>query len=292
MGVTLMNNKQKGWGAWFLIVLVFVYMGFLIVAPISALVMGAFEDGLMAVLKSLSSSIFLQALSLSVRIALLVVLIQVVLGTMVSWVIVRHRFFGKSVLNGIIDVPFAVSPVVVGYMLLLLFGRNGFLFPLVEKTGIQVAFAVPGMFLATLFVCIPFMIREMIPVIQNLDRQQELAASTLGASGWTIFWRVIFPQLRSGLIYGMTLTLARALGEFGAVLVIGGGVQGRTETTTLYIFRSLEERRLIEAYTASILLGSFSVLIVFLADALKRRQKKRMEMGDVEGSFSLNPTSD
>jgi sulfate transport system permease protein len=130
------------------------------------------------------------------------------------------------------------------------------------------------------------MIREMIPVIQNLDRQQELAASTLGANGWVIFWRVIFPQLRSGLIYGMTLTLARALGEFGAVLVIGGGVQGRTETTTLYIFRSLEERRLIEAYSASILLGSFSVIIVYLADALKRHQMTRNALGVIEDSFT------
>jgi len=274
-----MDRVRKGWGAWLLIGITVTYMGFLIVAPISALIVGAFEEGLLPVIKSLTTSAFRQALSLSVRIALLVVIIQTVLGTMVAWVIVRHDFLGKSLLNGIIDVPFAVSPVVVGYMLLLLFGRNGFLFPLIEKTGVQVAFAVPGMFLATLFVSLPFMIREMIPVIQNLDRQQELAASTLGANGWVIFWRVIFPQLRSGLIYGMTLTLARALGEFGAVLVIGGGVQGRTETTTLYIFRSLEERRLIEAYSASILLGSFSVIIVYLADALKRHQMTRNAMG-------------
>lgn len=281
-----MDKAKKGWGAWLLIGITVTYMGFLIVAPISALIVGAFEEGLLPVIKSLKTPAFRQALSLSVRIALLVVIIQTVLGTMVAWVIVRHDFLGKSLLNGIIDVPFAVSPVVVGYMLLLLFGRNGFLFPLIEKTGVQVAFAVPGMFLATLFVSLPFMIREMIPVIQNLDRQQELAASTLGANGWVIFWRVIFPQLRSGLIYGMTLTLARALGEFGAVLVIGGGVQGRTETTTLYIFRSLEERRLIEAYSASILLGSFSVIIVYLADALKRHQMTRNALGVIEDSFT------
>jgi sulfate transport system permease protein len=281
-----MDKAKKGWGAWLLIGIAVTYMGFLIVAPISALIVGAFEEGLLPVIKSLTTTAFRQALSLSIRIALLVVIIQTVLGTMVAWVIVRHNFLGKSLLNGIIDVPFAVSPVVVGYMRLLLFGRNGFLFPLIEKTGVQVAFAVPGMFLATLFVSLPFMIREMIPVIQNLDRQQELAASTLGANGWVIFWRVIFPQLRRGLIYGMTLTLARALGEFGAVLVIGGGVQGRTETTTLYIFRSLEERRLIEAYSASILLGSFSVIIVYLADVLKRHQMTRNALGVIEDSFT------
>lgn len=270
-----MKNGKKGVGGWILIGVVLVYMGLLIVAPISALVSGAFQNGLDAVWQSLSSSALLQSLYLSLRISLLVVLVQALFGSMVAWVIARHEFRGKSILNGLIDIPFAISPVVVGYMLLLLFGRNGVLNPVVEWLDLQVAFAVPGMFLATLFVCLPFMIREMVPVIKNLDLQQEFAAATLGASAWTIFLRVIFPQLKSALIYGMTLTLARALGEFGAVLVIGGGVQGRTETTTLYIFRALEERQYTEAYTAAILLGSFSVLIVYVADWLKRTQEKR-----------------
>lgn len=270
-----MKNGKKCVGGWILIGVVLVYMGLLIVAPISALVSGAFQNGLDAVWQSLSSSALLQSLYLSLRISLLVVLVQALFGSMVAWVIARHEFRGKSILNGLIDIPFAISPVVVGYMLLLLFGRNGVLNPVVEWLDLQVAFAVPGMFLATLFVCLPFMIREMVPVIKNLDLQQEFAAATLGASAWTIFLRVIFPQLKSALIYGMTLTLARALGEFGAVLVIGGGVQGRTETTTLYIFRALEERQYTEAYTAAILLGSFSVLIVYVADWLKRTQEKR-----------------
>jgi sulfate/thiosulfate transport system permease protein len=133
-------------------------------------------------------------------------------------------------------------------------------------------------------VCVfPFMIREMVPVIQNLDRGQEYAAATLGASRWTSFWRIIFPQLKSGLIYGMTLTLARAIGEFGAVLVVGGGVQGRTETATLFIFRSMEERRYIEAYSAALLLGAFSVLIVFVADWLKHSHEKKRLVLSVDG---------
>ena len=273
-----MNQEKQGWGAWLLILLVIAYMGFLIVAPIIAMVRGAFEEGLGAIWQSITSAALFQSLFLSLRIALLVVLVQTIFGTLIAWVIVRHQFLGKALLNGIIDVPFAISPVVVGYMLLLLFGRTGFFSPLMDTLGIRVAFALPGMFLATLFVCLPFMIREMIPVISNLDWSQENAAATLGAGKWTMFWRIIFPQLRSGLIYGITLTFARALGEFGAVLVIGGGVQGRTETTTLYIYRSLEERRFIEAYTASLFLGSFSVLIVYLADWLKRIQDKKKQM--------------
>ncbi|MFU8826637.1 MAG: ABC transporter permease subunit, partial [Brevefilum sp.] len=228
-------------------------------------------------INSLTSPVFLQALLLTVRIALLVVIIQLVFGTMIAWMLVRHEFTGKSLLNGLIDVPFTISSVVVGYMLLLLFGRNSVLFPVLERMNVRIAFATPGLFLATLFVCFPFMIREMIPVIENLDQHQEFAASTLGANQWTRFWRIIFPQLKSGLIYGMTLTLARAIGEFGAVLVVGGGVQGRTETATLFIFRSMEERRFIEAYSAALLLGVFSVVIVLIADWLKRaHEKKRM----------------
>jgi sulfate transport system permease protein len=273
-----MNQEKQGWGAWLLILLVIAYMGFLIVAPIIAMVRGAFEEGLGAIWQSITSAALFQSLFLSLRIALLVVLVQTIFGTLIAWVIVRHQFLGKALMNGIIDVPFAISPVVVGYMLLLLFGRTGFFSPLMDTLGVRVAFALPGMFLATLFVCLPFMIREMIPVISNLDWSQENAAATLGAGKWTMFWRIIFPQLRSGLIYGITLTFARALGEFGAVLVIGGGVQGRTETTTLYIYRSLEERRFIEAYTASLFLGSFSVLIVYLADWLKRIQDKKKQM--------------
>ena len=270
-----MQTEKKGWGAWLMIGCVLIYISFLLLAPITALIRGAFAGGFLAVVESIYSDVFFQSLLLSLKIALGVVLVQVLLGSMIAWVMVRQDFWGKEFLNSLLDVPFAISPVVVGYMLLLLFGRNGFLNPVTEWLNIKVAFAVPGMFLATLFVSFPFMIREMIPVIENLDQAQEQAALTLGANRWSTFWRVIFPQLRSALIYGMTLTLARALGEFGAVLVIGGGVQGRTETTTLFIYRALDERRYIEAYTASIILGSFSVLIVSLADMLKRLQEKK-----------------
>jgi len=268
-------GKRKSLSAWILIFLMGIYLGVLILGPIIALAAGAFQNGLLPVVRSITSAVFSQALVLTIRIAILVVVIQLLLGTMIAWMLVRHEFPGKSILNGLIDVPFAISPVVVGYMLLLLFGRNSLLFPLLDRMDFRVAFAMPGIFLATLFVCFPFMIREMVPVIENLDLQQEYAAATLGASSWTRFWRVIFPQLKSGLIYGMTLTLARAVGEFGAVLVIGGGVQGRTETATLFIFRSMEERRYIEAYSAALLLGLFSVLIVFIADGLRRAHEKK-----------------
>ncbi|MDY6867874.1 MAG: sulfate ABC transporter permease subunit [Chloroflexota bacterium] len=276
-----MKPKKKGWGAWILISVVVVYMGILIIAPITALIKGTFQNGVGAIWQSITSTALLESLILSLKIALLVVLVQVIFGSLTAWVIVRQDFPGKSLLNSLIDIPFALSPVVVGYMLLLLFGRNGVFYPLLQALDLQIAFALPGMFLATLFVSLPFMVREMLPVISNLDRQQEFAAATLGANQWTIFWQVIFPQLKSALIYGISLTLARALGEFGAVLVIGGGVQGRTETATLFIFRSIEERQNIEAYIASILLGAFSVLIVSLADRFKNIHKKKQTIKSI-----------
>jgi sulfate transport system permease protein len=264
-----MKQGKKSWGAWLLILAAAIYMGFLLIAPIGALINGLFKDGLRPVWESLKVPVLGEALSLSVIISLIVVALQLVFGTLIAWVVVRQKFLLKPIMDNIIDLPFAVSPVVVGYMLLLIFGRNGLLSPVLDALNIKVAFAVPGMILATLFVCLPFMVREMIPVIKQLDQQQEFAAATLGAKRWIILVRIIFPQLKKALIYGTTLTLARALGEFGAVLVIGGGIQGRTETATLYIFRCLEERQFIQAYTTSILLGLFSVMIVFLADRIK-----------------------
>jgi sulfate transport system permease protein len=169
--------------------------------------------------------------------------------------------------------PFAISPVVVGYMLILLFGRNGLLAPVLAALNIKVAFAIPGMVLATLFVTLPFMIRELIPILENFGIQQEQAAATLGANGWQTFWRVTLPALRWGFIYGITLTFARALGEFGAVLVVGGGIQGRTETATLYIYRALDSREYVGAYSAALVLGLFSLLLVIGTDLLRRREK-------------------
>jgi len=269
--IWLDRNKGK-WAGWILITIVVVYVAFLILAPIMALAFGAFEQGPGEIIAALSQPGILQAFWNTLWISLVVVTIHTIFGTVVAGVFVRHRFPGRNLINGLVDMPFAVSPVVAGYMLLLLFGRNGLLAPMLEAFDIQVAFALPGMVLATLFVTMPFMIRELIPVLEAFDTRQEKAAATLGANGWQTFWRVTFPALRWGLIYGITLTFARALGEFGAVLVIGGGVQGRTETATLFIYRALEERQYIGAYSAALALGLFSLILVLGSDWLRRRK--------------------
>lgn len=264
-------RRKVRWGQWLLIGLVVAYVAFLILAPITALIFGAFEKGVGAVFAALNPPEIFSAFWNTLWISLVVVAIHSVCGTLVAWVFVRHRFPGRDLINGLVDMPFAISPVVAGYMLLLLFGSKGLLSPVIEALGIKVAFALPGMVLATLFVTLPFMIRELIPVLESFGITQEQAAATLGASGWQTFWRVTFPALRWGMIYGVTLTFARALGEFGAVLVVGGGVQGRTETATLFIYRALDERQYIGAYSAALVLGLFSLILVMGSDWLRRR---------------------
>lgn len=266
---------SRRWLRRVLVGIALTYAGILILAPIAGLFLGAFANGIGEALAIFRDPQVLKAFGLTVRISLLVVAIHAVFGTAVAWMLVRDQFPGKSLINGMVDLPFAVSPVVVGYMLLLLFGRQGLLAPVLQALNIRVAFAVPGMVLATLFVTLPFMIRELVPVLKAFGVQQEQAAATLGASGWQTFWRITLPALRWGFIYGITLTLARALGEFGAVLVIGGGIQGRTETATLYIYRALDERQYVAAYSAALVLGGISLALVMGTELLRRREEAR-----------------
>ena len=261
------------WRRRLMIGIVVAYAAILILAPLTALVSGAFAKGIGASFTALSDPAVFSAFLLTLKIALLTVAVHALFGTALAWVLVRYRFRGHWLLNGVIDLPFAVSPVVVGYMLLLLFGRTGLFAPLLEALNLKVAFAVPGMILATLFVTLPFMAREVMPVLESFGVEQEHAAAILGASGWQTFWMVTFPALRWGFIYGVILTFARALGEFGAVLVVGGGIQGRTETLTLFIYRALDERQYVGAYSAAMVLGLLSLVLVIGTELLRKREK-------------------
>lgn len=260
------------WRRRLLIAVVVGYIGWLIVAPLAGLINGAFSEGAGHIVTALGHPEVLHSFWLTLQISLIVVAVHSIFGVLTAWVLVRDRFPGRRLLNALIDMPFAVSPVVVGYMLLLLFGRNGLLAPLLAAVGLKVAFAWPGLVLATLFVTMPFMVRELTPVLKAFGVRQEQAAATLGATGWQTFWLVTFPALRWGFIYGVILTFARALGEFGAVLVIGGGIQGRTDTATVFIYHALEERQYIGAYSAALVLGTFSLVLVLGTDLLRRHK--------------------
>jgi sulfate/thiosulfate transport system permease protein len=270
------ENISRSLSAWrrrLLIGIVFAYVALLILTPLAALLSGAFADGISASLKALSDPDVFSAFLLTLYIAFITVAVHALFGTALAWVLVRYRFRGHWLLNGVIDLPFAVSPVVVGYMLLLLFGRTGLLAPVLEAFNMKIAFAVPGMILATLFVTLPFMAREVMPVLESFGVEQEQAAATLGANGWQTFWMVTFPALRWGFIYGVILTFARALGEFGAVLVVGGGIQGRTETVTLFIYRALDERQYVGAYSAALVLGLLSLVLVISTEFLRKKEE-------------------
>ena len=265
---------MSAWRRRLLIGIVIAYAALLILAPLTALVYGAFAKGIGASFTALRDPAVFSAFLLTLYIAFITVAVHALFGTALAWVLVRYRFRGHWLLNGVIDLPFAVSPVVVGYMLLLLFGRTGVLAPVLDALNVKIAFAVPGMILATLFVTLPFMAREVMPVLEAFGVEQEQAAATLGASGWQTFWMVTFPALRWGFIYGVILTFARALGEFGAVLVIGGGVQGRTETVTLFIYRALDERQYVGAYSAALVLGFLSLVLVIGTEFLRKKESR------------------
>jgi len=268
------NARSVGiWRRRLLIGIVIAYAALLILAPLAALLSGAFAKGIGESLVALSDPDVFSAFLLTLYIAFITVAVHALFGTALAWVLVRYRFRGGWLLNGVIDLPFAVSPVVVGYMLLLLFGRTGLLAPVLDALNMKIAFAVPGMILATLFVTLPFMAREVMPVLEAFGVEQEQAAATLGANGWQTFWMVTFPALRWGFIYGIILTFARALGEFGAVLVVGGGIQGRTETVTLFIYRALDERQYVGAYSAALVLGLLSLILVIGTELLRKKER-------------------
>ncbi len=258
---------------WGLIGLVWLYLGWLLGLPIATLVWHGLGAGVGPFVATLFRPDVAHAFRVTLVLALGAVALNTVFGVALAWVLVRQRFRGQGVVNALIDLPFAVSPVVAGYMLILLFGRNGWARGLTDGLGIQVAFALPGMLLATTFVSLPFVVREVGPVLAQLGRDQEEAARTLGASAWTTFWRVTLPGIRWGVLYGVSLTLARALGEFGAVFVVGAAVIGSTETATVFIFRALDGRETTAAYTVSIALIGVSLLLLTGIEGLRARAR-------------------
>lgn len=240
------------------VLVVVAYAAVLVLAPLVAIFGSALEEGLSAVWAAITAPDALLALRLTFFIAVLASAVNVILGVITAWVLVRHQFPGKRLLNALVDLPFVVSPVIVGFVIIVLFGRQGWL----NNLPVQIAFSWPGMLIVTIFVSLPFVVREVMPVLNALTIEQEEAAYTLGAGRWLVFRRIVFPGIRHGIIYGLVLTLARSLGEFGAAAVAGGGIQGITETATIYIYRSIHDRNDTGAYSMAILLGLIAVLIL------------------------------
>jgi len=256
---------------WLLISIVVLYAAGLLLAPLVAIVWGALAEGGAAFLREITSVDSLSSLKLTLVMAVAATAINTLFGLCIAWVLVRDNFWGRRILNGLVDMPFAVSPVIAGFMLILLFGRGGWFTGITEALGIKVVFALPGILLATIFISLPFVIREVAPVLGQLSTDQEDAALTIGASRMRTFWHVTLPAIRWGLLYGVSLTFARAVGEIGAVLVVSGGVSRLTETSTLYIFRSLDDRNYIGANAMAVVLAAISFVILTVIELLKKR---------------------
>lgn len=266
-------KRPKG-AEWGLVAVVIGYAAVLLGGPLMAIAWGAISSGVSAMIHALSSREALNALYLTLLLAVTATVVNTVFGVCIALVLARDDFKGRRILNGLIDLPFAVSPVIAGFMLILLFGRNGWFTGVIDALNIRVVFALPGMLLATIFVSLPFVVREVVPVLRHLGTDQENVAYTMGAGYWRTFWQITLPNLRWGLLYGVSLTFARALGEFGAVLVVGGGVTKLTETSTLFIYRSLDDRNEVGAYAMALLLAAISFSVLLGMEYFKKHSKE------------------
>jgi sulfate transport system permease protein len=258
-----------------LIAAVLGWFAVLILVPTAAILRQVLAGGLRPFLETLASPEVRRAFGMSLGITLLATVVNTVFGIALALVLVRQRFWGRTLLDGVVDLPFAVSPVVAGLMLIILYGPGGWLGRGLEAAGIRVIYALPGMILATLFVTVPFVVRELVPVLRELGEEHEQAAYTLGAGRWRTFWSVTLPSIRWGVAYGVTLTVARSLGEFGALLVVSGNVIGQTQTATLYIHEQIESFHPEGAYAASLLLAAVSFVLLVGMDAIRKRLDAR-----------------
>ncbi len=256
-----------------------VYIFALLVVPLGAILWRAFAPGLGEFWASITTPAAQSALQLSLLVVAIVVPLNVIFGVPTAIVLARKRFRGKSALQAVIDLPFAVSPVVVGVALIVLWGSAG-LFGFVENSlGLKIIFGFPGIVLASLFVTIPFVIREVEPVLHEVGTDQEEAAAMLGAGWWQTFWRITLPSIRWGLTYGVVLTVARTLGEFGAVLMVSSNLPGQSQTLTLLVHDRYVLGNPYGAYTISIVLMAVA-LIVLVAQILFDSQRSRVQTED------------
>lgn len=259
-----------------LVAIAFVYVGVLLIAPLGGIVWTVVKGGLHVAAETFRAPDARHAYQLTAVITVVTVVVTAAMGVVVALVLVRDRFVGRRLVSAVVDLPLAVSPVIVGLAAILLFGRGGWFENFFAARGIQIVFALPSMVLVTIFICIPFVVREVAPVLQELGTEEEDAARTLGASGLQTFFRVTLPNIRWGLLYGVALSAARAMGEIGAVLIVSGALQGKTETATLYIFRAIEARQEPSAYLVALTLAGASIVLLAAIELFKRRRIKEM----------------
>jgi sulfate transport system permease protein len=247
------------------------FVALFVAVPLAVVFAEAFSQGVFAYLRAIDDPAALSALQLTIEVSLIAVAFNLTFGVAAAWCIARFRFPGRSLLITLIDLPFAVSPVIAGMLFVLLFGARGVLGPWLAAHHLQIIFATPGLVLATIFVTFPFVARELIPLMESQGAEEEEAAIVLGATGWQMFWRVTIPKIGWGLVYGVILCTARALGEFGAVSVVSGHIRGRTNTLPLHVEILYDEYD----YSAAFAVASLLVLIALAMLVLRRAVEQR-----------------
>jgi sulfate/thiosulfate transport system permease protein len=249
------------------------YLAALLAIPVAMVFYRTFEHGIGPAWEAVTTPAAQHAFWLTVMMVAIAVPLNTIFGIGLGLALVRGRWRGKTLVSAIVDLPFAVSPVVVGLALILVYGNKGWIGSAFAEHGVRIIFSTPGMVLATLFVSLPFVVREVVPVLREIGTEQEEAASTLGASSWQTFRRVTLPAIRWGVAYGVILTTARALGEFGAVAVVSGKIEGQTETMTLFVEQRFQAFDLTGAYAASVVLALLALAVIGTMTLLDRRKE-------------------
>jgi sulfate transport system permease protein len=248
------------------------YLGVLLIGPVGLIFYRTFEHGISAPIDAVTTPEALDAFQLTLITVAIAVPLNVVFGVGCALLLVRQNFRGKALLNAVIDLPFALSPVVIGLSLILVYGHTGWFGDWLAEHGIQIIFSTPGIVMACIFVSLPFTVREVMPVLREVGTEQEQAASTLGANAWQTFWRVTLPSIRWGVGYGVVLTTARVLGEFGAVTVVSGSIAGETRTLPLFVEAQYREFNLTGAYAAAIVLALIAFATLFAMNRFKPKE--------------------
>jgi sulfate/thiosulfate transport system permease protein len=262
-----------------LISITILYLSFLLFVPLIAIFIKAFEKGADVYLAAITESDALSAIRLTLLVTVIVVPLNTIFGIAAAWAVTKFRFRGKQVLLSLLELPFAVSPVIAGLVFVLLFSPRGVLGPWLVEHGIKIIFSVPGIIIATIFVTLPFVARELIPVMQAQGNSEEEAAVSLGANGWKMFWRVTLPNIKWGLLYGMILCNARAIGEFGAVSVVSGRIRGMTNTMPLHVEILYNEYQFSASFAVASLMSIMAIITLIIKSIIEWKTEKREGRG-------------
>lgn len=274
---TMQVRNDKGIIKWILIGISALFLITMLVLPLLYVIITALRDGFAAYQNAVTDSYALKSIGLTVKVTVITVVVNSVFGLFAAWLITRFQFRGKKIISTIMDLPLSISPVIAGLVFLLTFGRQSIIYPFLEAHDIQIIFAQPGIILATVFVTLPFISRELIPVLTVIGNEEEEAAALMGANGFQIFTQITFPHIRWAYLYGVVLCSARAMGEFGAVSVLSGHLRGLTNTMPLHIELLYQGFDFTGAFAMSSILIVMAVIILILRNLLEYRGKKELE---------------